>query len=116
MRKMNKATFIGFLMCFMAIIFGIASNGGIATIVNFIHIPSLLVTLGGSIFATMMTADSLADFWDGCKSFGAAFHTPKKQPQEVSEQILQLADVARREGLLALESHFFEQEIGRAHV
>lgn len=115
MRKMNKATFIGFLMCFTAIIFGIASNGGIATIVNFIHIPSLLVTLGGSIFATMMTADSLADFWDGCKSFGAAFHTPKKQPQEVSEQILQLADVARREGLLALESHFFEQEQEQAN-
>lgn len=103
MRKLNLASLVGFLMCFAAILFGIATNGGIATITNFIHFPSLLVTLGGSVFATLITADSFADFLDGCKSFVFAFQTPEKKPEEASAEILELADVARKEGLLALE-------------
>lgn len=103
MRKLNTASLVGFLMCFAAILFGIASNGGIATINNFIHFPSLLVTLGGSVFATLITADSFADFLDGCKSFVYAFQTPEKKPEEASEEILALAEIARKEGLLALE-------------
>ncbi len=104
MKKLNVVAVTGFAMCFMAILFGIATNGGIATIWNFIHGPSLVVTLGGALFATVTTSDSFADFIDGCRGFGYAFHTPGKDPQEVSEQVLKLADVARREGLLALES------------
>ena len=90
-------------MCFVAILFGIATNGGIATIVNFIHLPSLLVTLGGSMFATMATSDSFADFLDGCRSFADAFRTPEKQPEDVSQEVLAMAEIARKEGLLALE-------------
>ena len=43
--KLNKAGLTGFMMCFAAIIFGIATNGGIKTIVNFLHIPSFIVTV-----------------------------------------------------------------------
>lgn len=105
MRKLNVVALSGFAMCFLAILFGIATNGGIATIWNFIHGPSLIVTLGGALFATVTTADSFGDFIDGCRGFGYAFHSPGKDPREVSEQMLALADVARKEGLLALEGN-----------
>ena len=64
MQKLNFASLTGFVLCFITVLFGIASNGGIGTIKNFIHFPSLLVTLGGSVFAVLITADSFGDFID----------------------------------------------------
>lgn len=59
MGKLNSAAFTGFLLCFGAIFFGIVTNGGVGAVLNLIHIPSFIVTFGGALFATMMTADSL---------------------------------------------------------
>ena len=108
MTNKNIVALIGFLLCFMAIIFGIATNGGLGTILNFIHIPSLIVTLGGSVFAVMITADSLDDYLDGFKSFLSAFQKPPTLPEEMSTKILALSDVSRKEGLLSLEEHLQE--------
>lgn len=108
MTNKNTVALIGFLLCFMAIIFGIATNGGLGTILNFIHIPSLIVTLGGSVFAVMITADSLEDYLDGFKSFLSAFQKPATLPEEMSNKILSLSDVSRKEGLLSLEEHIHE--------
>lgn len=105
MRKINFVSLAGFTMCFMAVIFGVASNGGILTLKNFIHFPSLLVTVGGSIFAAMTTADSFEDFADGCCSFLYAFRKPSIKPEDVSEKVLAMADIARKEGLLVLEEN-----------
>ncbi len=110
MTNKNVVALIGFLLCFMAIIFGIATNGGLRTILNFIHIPSLIVTLGGSVFAVMITADSLDDYLDGFKSFLSAFQKPPTLPEEMSTKILALSDVSRKEGLLSLEEHIQEIE------
>ena len=74
MRKMNNAASTGFLLCFVAIIFGIVTNGGVRAILNLIHIPSFIVTFGGAFFATMMTADSFRDLAEGIGSFSKAFH------------------------------------------
>ena len=103
MKKLNMVSMSGFLLCFVAIIFGIATNGGIGTIKNFIHGPSLIVTLGGSLFAVMITADSFSDFADGLKSFVYAFQSPNITTDYVSEQIFKMSDIARKEGLLSLE-------------
>ena len=92
MDNKNKVASIGFLLCFMAILFGIATNGGLGTIKNFIHIPSLIVTLGGSVFAVMTTADSLDDYIDGFKSFVSAFQKPPTLPEEMSSKILELSE------------------------
>ena len=100
---MNIAALSGFLLCFVAILFGIASNGGIGTIMNFVHIPSLLVTLGGTAFAVLTMADSFSDYLDGFKSFVAAFKLPVSRPEDITTQILEMSDIARREGLLSLE-------------
>lgn len=45
--KLNKAGMMGFFLCFMAIIFGVATNGGLSTIVQYLHLPSFILTAGG---------------------------------------------------------------------
>lgn len=103
MRSLNRAGLAGFALCFLAILFGIATNGGIGTIVNFLHLPSFLVTVGGAVFAVLATADSFADFVFGLKGFAVAYQRPFYSLEEMSEEIVRYSEVARREGLLALE-------------
>lgn len=117
--KLNKASMTGFLFCLVAILFGIATNGGIRTILNFWHFPSLMVTMGGALFAVMITADSFDDFVIGVKGLPYAFIHSVTDAAEVVAEIYDLAEVARREGLLALEEKcaqladpFFQKGIG----
>ena len=100
---LNVALVAGFILCLGIIITGIATNGGIGTIMNFIHVPSMLVTFGGALFAVMITSDSFADYLDGLKSFPEAFHKVKLNEDMISEQILEMSSIARKEGLLVLE-------------
>lgn len=104
MRKVNKAAFTGFLLCFMAILYGVATNGGIKAVLNLLHFPSFMVTFGGALFAVMTTSDSFADFFEGLGSIFTAFKKQETSVQSYSEKILQYADIARKEGLLVLES------------
>ena len=103
MKKLNSAAFTGFLLCFVAILFGIITNGGITAILNLIHIPSFIVTFGGALFATLITADSFSDFQEGLLSFGAAFQKQEVAVHELAEKIFVLSEISRKEGLLALE-------------
>lgn len=103
MRRMNISALSGFVCCFGMIIIGIATNGGIGTILNFIHIPSMVVTFGGAVFALMITANSFSDFRDGLFSFSKAFSKGKTDLDEVAERIFEMSKIARKEGLLSLE-------------
>lgn len=101
--RINRAGIIGFMMCFMAIIFGVATNGGIQTIVNFIHLPSFIVTVGGALFAVLITADTFGDFILGIKGFGYALFGGATSIDGITESIYEMSDLARKEGLLSLE-------------
>ena len=101
--KLNKAGITGFVLCFTAILFGIATNGGMETIISYLHLPSLLVTVGGSFFAVMATTDSFEDLIFGLSGFIEAFRVKGRDIDHVCEEILYMSDIARREGILALE-------------
>ena len=101
--RINRAGITGFMMCFMAIIFGVATNGGIRTIINFIHLPSFSVTVGGALFAVLITADTFGDFILGIKGFGYALFGGTTNIDEITESIYEVSDLARKEGLLSLE-------------
>ena len=103
MKKINSAAMTGFLLCFSAIVFGIVANGGVKSIFNLLHGPSAIVTFGGAICAVMMTTDSFDDFTEGLKSFVRAFRKQEMSVYTYAEKILELSNVARREGLLSLE-------------
>ncbi len=66
---LNVASVAGFILCLGIIITGIATNGGIGTIMNFIHVPSMLVTFGGALFAVMITSDSFCRLSRWIKEF-----------------------------------------------
>jgi len=103
MSKLNRAAIVGFLCCFLMIITGVATNGGMKTIVNFLHIPSAIITFGGTFFAGMITSDSFHDYFDGLKAFFKAFQTEKVNLDEISSTIFELSSMSRKEGLLGLD-------------
>ena len=86
--KLNKAGMTGFFLCFLAILFGISTNGGIQTVINYLHIPSFILTVGGALCAVLATADSFEDFWNGLKGIGTAFERKGNHLEEISELIL----------------------------
>lgn len=111
---MNIASAVGFILCFGIMLLGIATNGGIGTIINFIHVPSMLVTFGGAFLAVLASCDSFKDYFDGLKSFGEAFKKPEHTPTEIINQIIDLSNMSRREGILSLEDH--SKELGNPYM
>ena len=100
---MDIATLIGIVFGFAMVIFGIISSGGVSAITgSFIDYPSIIITIGGSL-ASLMTSYTMAEFIGGFKSIGIAFKDPKLDHGAVIKQIIDLSNVARKEGLLALE-------------
>lgn len=84
------------------LIFGIISNAGIAGIPSYLDPPSALITFGGSIAATMMQYN-MNGFIEGIKSFSLIFKMPNFDTAGIIQKIIDLSNVARKEGLLSLE-------------
>lgn len=100
---MNLASLSGFILCFVIILTGIAANGGLSAILTFVHLPSMLITFGGALLAVLAACDSFQDYIDGIKGFPEALKKPKIQAADIPQQIIELSNIARKEGLLALE-------------
>lgn len=98
---MDIASLAGLALCGVMIVFGIVSGG--ASIGIFIDVPSVIITLGGSLAATL-TCFKLPDFINGLKSLGVAIKEPAiTAPVDSIKNMLELANTSRKEGLLALE-------------
>ena len=96
---MDIATLVGLLGGFGVIIGAIATGGDVMLFVN---VPSILIVVGGTFMVTLMQvslADFLGSFAIGLKAFFYKVDDPKK----LIEEAVELADVARKNGLLALE-------------
>ena len=99
---MDVGSLVGIILGFAMVIFGIFSSGGIAAFGNFIDLPSVFITIGGSI-SSVLTAHKLADFINGLKAISLPFKDKVMDPGQVIRQIIELSNVGRKEGLLALE-------------
>ena len=99
---MDIATIIGLVVGAVMVVFGIVSSGGVEALGNFFDVPSIIITIGGSI-SSLITSYTLKDTINSLKSVGMAFKDPKLDPAEIIGKIIELSNVARREGLLALE-------------
>ena len=96
---MDIATLVGLLGGFGIIIGAIATGGDVMLFVN---VPSILIVVGGTFMVTLMQvslADFLGSFAIGLKAFFYKVDDPKK----LIEEAVELADIARKNGLLALE-------------
>lgn len=99
---MDLASLIGLVLCFGMVVYGIIDAGGLASFPTYLNWPSAVITFGGA-FASTMTACSMKDFLSGLKSFMLIFKGPKENSSEIIGKIIDLSNVARKEGLLSLE-------------
>lgn len=106
---MDIASILGLVICFAMIIIGIATSGGLASLPSYIDVPSIAITFGGS-FSAVLAANSLQSFVSGLKSFSLVLKVPKNNTAEMINNIVDLSNVARKEGLLSLEEVASELE------
>lgn len=100
---MDIATLIGIILGIVLIVFGISQNdAGMAALINFWDLASIVITIGGT-FSSLLTSYKLKDFLSNIKTIGIAFKDTKVNEGEVISKIIELSNVARKEGLLALE-------------
>lgn len=99
---MDIASIVGLVICFGMVILGIATSGGLSAAGSYIDIPSVAITFGGA-FAAILTSNTLQDFVAGLKSFTLIFKLPSANTAEMIKRIIDLSNVARKEGLLSLE-------------
>lgn len=96
---MDIATVIGLISGFAFIIWGIMSSGDIG---SFIDVASIIIVLGGTIASTLISYP-LKSILGLNKVLKNAFFQKEISPNEVIGEIINLANVARKEGLLSLE-------------
>lgn len=98
--SMDITTVVGLVAGFTLIVMGIMNGGEIA---SFIDTPSLLITLGGTVAATLV-AFPLQTVVNLVSVMQKAFFFKSLPPSELIEKIVGFAETARREGILALET------------
>ncbi|MBL8853362.1 MAG: motility protein A [Planctomycetaceae bacterium] len=98
---MDIATLIGLVLVTVLLIMSVIMGGG--TFSSFYDTASVLVVIGGAIAATLISFP-LKDFFGIFKVILKVFLNKAENVNKIIEQIVSLAEVARKDGLLALES------------
>ncbi|MCW8955994.1 MAG: flagellar motor protein PomA [Gammaproteobacteria bacterium] len=101
---MDLATLLGLIIAF-GFIFGAIASGG--SVILFVNTPSLLIVVGGSVAVVLMQF-TLSQFFGAFKVAMKAFFHKSVNAQQLIEQAVVLANVARKEGMMALESQEIE--------
>lgn len=104
---MDIASVVGLILAMALILGSIVIGGG--SFSSFIDIPSGLVVVGGAIAACMICFP-LKAFLGAPMSAKVVFLNKLDDVQEIIKTIVSLAETARRDGLLALESRASEVE------
>ena len=100
---MDLASIIGLAFGFVAIIVSITLDNGPSALAGFGNIPSVFITLGGGLAATMISY-KLGDFVRLMKICGNIFTSKESSKEDMIRTLVDLSNKARREGLLALEA------------
>jgi chemotaxis protein MotA len=96
---MDLATLIGLLGAFGIVIYAMLSGGSVDMFVN---VPSLLIVLVGSLFVVLMKFN-LGQFLGAIKVAIKAFSFKLTPAPDLIDEVVGLADEARKGGLLSLE-------------
>jgi len=97
-------TLIGLIagVIFMILSILITSGGDISRVGEFLHAPSGMIVLGGTL-ASGLIGVKLRNFVRSFKATGVTLRPPVLDPAAAIDTIVQLANTARKEGVLALE-------------
>ena len=97
---MDTATIVGLVLGVVLVAFAIVLGGDV---IPYINAPSFVIVVGGATAATL-TAYPMARFLKMPKVAMQAIFTKPQDPRQLIHQLVELAEVARRDGILALES------------
>src|SRR6476619_1796801 len=98
---MDITTLGGIVFAIACILGGQALEGGHAS--SLVQATAAIIVIGGSIGATAV-AYPMSDLKRAMKQAKQAFQNQKSDLNEIVKQVVELAAVARRDGVLALES------------
>ncbi len=96
---MNISLIVGWVIGLGLVIFGIFDGGELGW---FIDVPSLAITVGGTI-GCLIASFPLSYLAGVPKKFGMALFPKKFKPEKYIDEIVEYAKIARGRGLLALE-------------
>lgn len=96
---MDLATLIGMLGAFGIVVFAMVLGGSLGM---FVDVPSVLIVLVGSTLVCLMKYP-LGQFLGAGKTAAKTFMFKLDSPEELIETVTDLADAARKGGLLSLE-------------
>ncbi len=109
---MDLATLLG-LVGAMGVVMAAIITGGSPII--FMNVPSILIVLGGTALVVMMKF-TLGQFFGAFKVAARAFMFKLDEPEDLITQVVELATIARKEGMLALENAEINNEFLRDGV
>lgn len=99
---MDLASILGLLLCLGMCLYGIIDNAGIQNFNRYLDFPSAVITFGGAFFE-LLASTTMKGYVAGLKSFMLVFKSPVNDVKGMIDKIIELANVARKEGLLSLE-------------
>ena len=96
---MDIATLVGLLGGLGIVVMAMVLGGDVGIFVN---VPSLLIVVGGTLFVVLIKF-TLGQFLAAGKVAAKAFMFKSVSPEEIIAETVELADAARKGGLLSLE-------------
>lgn len=104
---MDLASIVGLVMCLVLVVFGITFDEGKIVFDNltaFLHGPSAIITFGGAFCCILATCGDFKDFIEKLKTSSKVMKVQQNEVIESIKKLIQFSNVARKEGLLALEN------------
>jgi len=95
----DLATLVGLLGALGLIIVTMMMSGDL---MMFVNVPSMVIVFGGTFFA-VMAKYGIGQYFTALKTAGKSFMFKLDDPLDLIDQIVELADAARKGGLLSLE-------------
>ncbi len=96
---MDLATLVGIVLGFFLVMLAIVFGGDVG---SYLNAPSVLIVVGGATAATM-ASQPLGKFLSIPKVVAKTLFNKTPEPATVIRNLVELAEVARRDGILALE-------------
>lgn len=104
MTTVDIASIFGLVLCLIVVIYGILSGQDSFTVLsNFGDVPSVFITFGGALCSVMVMAPDMKAYLGYLKSFTLIFKKIPSDEENTIRTIIELSNIARKEGLLALE-------------
>ncbi len=101
---MDIASILGMVLCFIIVIAGILwGRTDFNVLWNFFDESSIMITFGGALCCVLAMSRSLGGFVNNLKSFTLILKQYPSNEEETIKTIIDLSNIARKEGLLALE-------------